>query len=80
MNKLYFIQYLDIDATLDSKVKSLGKSMQIGKGWVVQSTLDARAIHTFLTQHNPSITIVIFGLDKSNYYGRSAKELWDFFK
>jgi hypothetical protein len=80
MNKLYFIQYPEIDVTLDSKVKSLGKSMQVGKGWVVQSTLDAKAIHAFLIQHNPSMTIVILGLDKDNYYGRFAKDLWTLFK
>ena len=80
MNKLYFIQYSELDLTIDNKVKSLGKSMEIGEGWIVQSSLDAQAIHSFLTQHNPSITILIFGLDKTNYYGRFAKELWTFFK
>tara|TARA_R110000851_G_scaffold310283_2_gene470015 strand:+ start:11396 stop:11638 length:243 start_codon:yes stop_codon:yes gene_type:complete len=79
MNKLYFIQYPDIDPTLDQKIKSLGRHMIMGKGWIVQSHLDAKSIHTFLTQHNSSITIVILGIDKTNYYGRYAKELWDLF-
>lgn len=80
MNKLYFIQSFSVDATLESKLRSLGKNMQVGDGWIVQSTLDAQAIHTSLTQHNPSITVVIFGLDKNNYYGRFNKDLWTLFK
>jgi hypothetical protein len=80
MIMLYFIQYPEIDVTLDNKIKSLGKNMQIEKGWIVQSDLDAKAIHNFLTQDNPSRSILIFGLDKSNYYGRYSKDLWALFK
>jgi len=80
MIMLYFIQYFVVDLTLENKIKSLGKNMQIEKGWIVQSTLNATAIHSLLTEHNPSITIVILGLDKNNYYGRYTKELWTLFK
>lgn len=54
--------------------------MQIEKGWIVQSTLNAKDIYDLLTEHNPSISIVILGLDKNNYYGRYNKELWSLFK
>ena len=80
MKKLYFIQYFKEDLIIENKIKSLGRTFKVFGGWVVESTVDAKQIHTFITEHNDSMSIVVFGLDKSNYYGRFDKDLWNFFK
>lgn len=80
MKKLYFINYFREDLTLENKIKSLGRVYPVYDGWVVEAITDAKQIYEFLTKHNPSMDIIVFGLDKTNYYGRYNQELWNFFK
>lgn len=80
MRRLYFIQYFINDLLLENKIRSLGRFYQVSNGWVVESNRDARAIHEFLTSHNPAIDIIVLGLDKSNYWGRYATDFWEMFK
>ena len=80
MKKLYFIQYNGEDIILENKIISLGRYYKVFSGWVVETTTEAKELHEFLSSHNSSMDIIVFGLDKKNYWGRYKKELWDFFK
>ena len=80
MKKLYFIQYLGNDLTLENKIKSLGRHYPVFGGWVVETISEAKQIYEFLTPGNSLVEVVIFGLDKNNYWGRHDQALWSFFK
>ncbi|MEO8255591.1 MAG: hypothetical protein ABI554_14525, partial [Flavobacterium sp.] len=70
MKKLYYIKYFKEDLIIENKIKSLGRTFKVFEGWVVESVIDAKQIHAFITEQNDSMSIIVFGLDRSNYYGR----------
>ena len=80
MKKLFFIQYASQNSLIDSRIQQLGAYHQVFNGWIVESFFDAKTIYEKVSVDYPLMQFLVVEVNKSNYYGRYYKELWELFK
>lgn len=82
MKRLYIIQYDTKDeGKIVERIKALGPWMKyFSNGMIISTNLLPRDIYNRISVDYPNARILIFELNKSQYYGRLPTEAWDWLK